>query len=603
MRRKKQLPVWGIAAVLFLGTLLFTAAALLLQPGSFPALLRGFWQEKLLILLNLLPVLLLAALLWFLCGNPFYALAGAGGVVCLLSYVNLIKTECRNDPLVPADLTLLREALTATREYALDLHWGSLAAILLFCAAVAFAGLFFRFPRPKWPLRAAGAVGVSLVFVLSMSTLYTDTALYARLSPDVDKANVPLTYQRCGFPYCFLANYGRYAVEKPEDYFPEELAARGDAKVYTQPEIQPNVVLVMCEAFTDLSEADAFAYSEAEDPLLGFRQVAASGRAVTGRLVVSNFGAGTANTEFDVLTGIQTELLGVNSSFRTVYRRLNSLPRAFARAGYSTYFLHPGYSWFYNRESVYAYLGIDDCVFEDAFSESSRKGTMISDAAFLDRLISDLDERFAEEAPVFAFGVTIQNHQSYTYEKYGFVPPEVPVNAALSAQEEETLRIYMEGIRDSSDMLLRLTEYLDSVEEPTLLVFWGDHRPALLEDYGVYRALGLRMEGLEPFQTPYLIWANQSYATRCGLPSPELPGCLSANYLGAVVYELVNLTGLDPYFDELESLRRKLPVAAHGQYILEDGSQVPALTPSQENLLHRLKVWGYYRLQDEALIE
>ena len=66
---------------------------------------------------------------------------------------------------------------------------------------------------------------------------------------------------------------------------------------------------------------------------------------------------------------------------------------------------------------------------------------MISDAAFLDRLISDLDERFAEEAPVFAFGVTIQNHQSYTYEKYGFVPPEVPVNAALSAQEEETLRI------------------------------------------------------------------------------------------------------------------------------------------------------------------
>ena len=149
-------------------------------------------------------------------------------------------------------------------------------------------------------------------------------------------------------------------------------------------------------------------------------------------------------------------------------------------------------------------------------------------------------------------------------------------------------------------MLLRLTEYLDRLDEPVLLVFWGDHRPALLENYGVYRALGLSMDGLEAYKTPYLLWANRTYAASCDFSALELAETINANYLGAAVYELAGLSGLDPYFDELEDVRRALPVAAHGVYLTADGT---ALTPAQNRLLERMAQWAYYRIKDEKLIK
>ena len=98
MRKKLRLPMWGAALVLLAGALLFTAAALLIQPGSISVRLHSFAAQPLLLVLNLLPALLGSLFLWCLCGNPFFAAAGAGLIVDLLSYVNLIKTGCRNDP-------------------------------------------------------------------------------------------------------------------------------------------------------------------------------------------------------------------------------------------------------------------------------------------------------------------------------------------------------------------------------------------------------------------------------------------------------------------------------------------------------------------------
>ena len=422
-----------------------------------------------------------------------------------------------------------------------------------------------------------------MAFVLSVSCIYTSDALYARLLPEVDRANVPLTYESCGFPYCFLANYGRYTVQKPADYFPEEVErwAQADEKVYTEPEAQPNVVFVMCEAFSDLSDAGVFTDSPEDDPLRGFHALAASDRAVSGKLVVNNFGAGTANTEFDVLTGIQTAQLGVNSAFRAVRRNLNSLPRAFARAGYERFFLHPGYAWDYNRESVYPFLGIDDCIFEDAFGAEDYKGPTVSDAAFLRVLTAELDARLQQDTPVFAFSVTIQNHQAYTAQKYGEVPP-AQVSVPLTEAESETLSVYLQGVRDSSEMLAQLAAYLDTVDEPTILVFFGDHRPAL---GSVYDALGISTDGLAAFEVPYLVWTNRAFTGAL----PTLPARMDANYLGAAVYDLAGLSGSDAYFDALTDAMAELPVFSHGA----------ALTPAQQTLADKLDRWAYYRITEE----
>ena len=430
----------------------------------------------------------------------------------------------------------------------------------------------------------------------------------------VSKSNVPEVFRLCGFPYCFLHNYNLYPVEKPDGYQKTQVETLidQDAQHYVQPKVQPNILFLMCESYSDLSDADVFAYTEEDNPMHGFHVLADSPRARSGHIAVSNFGAGTANTEFDVLTGIQTNMISPTnaSAFRVVHKAVNALPWDYQQAGYSTLFTHPGNGWFYNRDSVYQFLGMEERIFNENYTQADQKGTMISDDAFADHLISELDARLGGDAPLFAYGVSIQNHQAYTYGKYGFVPEQPPLNTTISDEAMEPLSVYMEGVRDSTAMLTKLCNYLDTCTEPVLLVFYGDHLPALGQDYGVYQELGLPIgmtdtsaHVLETYETPYLIWANEAYAPDCDFDALELPETISSSYLGAAVYELTGMCGMDPYFDMLNAVRRSLPVINHDVYLDASGYEITRLTSGQEAQIRCLQWWKYYRLKDEALLE
>lgn len=596
------LAAWGL---LFL-------TVLMIQPGGVTETLRMFWQDKLLIPLNAFPILVVLLVCYWILGNPFAAAGTAGLIVNLLSYVNLVKTDCRNDPFIPADISLVREAVNAAGEYTLNLHIGILAGILILSALCFLLAAVFRVKHPKWQVRILGAVAVLGAFVWSMPNVYQSVELYTPRGENLSKSNVPEVFRLCGFPYCFLHNYDLYPIEKPQDYQKStvEQWAAEDAAEYTKPSVQPNVIFIMCESYSDLSDEDVFQYAEEDNPMYGFHRLAASDRARSGHIVVSNYGAGTANTEFDVLTGIQTNMVSPNnvSSFRVIHKSINALPWIYRLAGYTTYFTHPGYSWFYNRDNVYKFLGMEERVFNETYTDEDRKGTMISDQAFYEHLTAALDEKLGGDKPLFAYGVTIQNHQAYPYSKYGFEPEKPPLSTTISDGAMETLSVYLEGVRDSTAMLEKLCDYFDSREEPILLVFYGDHRPALGQDYGVYRELGL-MTGetdssediLDTYKTPYLLWANKAYAPDCDFDSLDLPETISSNFLGAAVYELTGMTGTDPYFDTLEELRRSLPVISHGVYVDGTGTVSTETTDSQEEVLRRLAWWKYYRLKDEPL--
>lgn len=596
------LAAWGL---LFL-------TVLMIQPGGVAETLKMFWQDKLLIPLNAFPILVVLLVCYWIFGNPFAAAGAAGLIVNLLSYVNLVKTDCRNDPFVPADIGLIREAVNAAGEYTLNLHIGILAGILILSALCFLLAAVFRVKHPKWQVRILGAVAVLGAFVWSMPNVYQSVELYTPRANELSKSNVPEVFRLCGFPYCFLHNYDLYPIEKPEGYEKatvEQWAAEDGAE-YTQPKVQPNVIFIMCESYSDLSDEDVFQYAEEDNPMYGFHQLADLDRARSGHIVVSNYGAGTANTEFDVLTGIQTNMVSPNnvSSFRVIHKSINALPWIYRLAGYTTYFTHPGYSWFYNRDNVYKFLGMEERVFNDTYTDADRKGTMISDEAFYEHLTATLDEKLGGDKPLFAYGVTIQNHQAYPYSKYGFEPEKPPLSTTISDSAMETLSVYLEGVRDSTAMLEKLCDYFDSREEPILLVFYGDHRPALGQDYGVYRELGLMTgetdttdEILDTYKTPYLLWANKAYAPDCDFDSLDIPETISSNFLGAAVYELTGMTGTDPYFDTLEELRRSLPVISHGVYVDGTGTVSTETTDSQEEILRRLAWWKYYRLKDEPL--
>lgn len=600
------------ALALAAGTLLAGGVTLALQQGSLLATLSAFWAEPILFVLNLWPVAALALLFYFLLGNAWYGAGLTTLIWGLLSYINLVKVDARGDPFVPGDILLLTEGMEAVGSYQLNMHWGKLALLLVLSLALILLGTGVKSARPRLVIRLVAALTVVAAFGTTMAFLYPDSELYDRMEGP-NRANVPAVYEAFGFPYCFLHNFNLYPVDKPPGYNAQEAASYEDTyrEAEAAPETAPNILMVMCEAFTDLPNQAAFTYTGETNPIAAYNRLAE--QTLSGHLVVSNTGAGTANTEFDVLTGMMTNRIGTGttSAFRVVHRNIDSIPRMLTQAGYRTFFLHPGQNWFYNRESVYSYLGITDQVFQDAFSRSDLVGDWISDAGFLRVLKESLEARQGD-TPLFTYAVTIQNHQSYGAGKYGYVPDPPQTDIALSDAARTYLSVYFKGLQDSAAMLEELTEYLDSLDAPYLLVFFGDHQPNLGGHYLAYRELDPNYgstdtveETLQPYTVPYLIWGNAAYRQDHDLLAQaqawNLPETISSHYLGALTCQLAGYQGHDGYFDFLNALREQLPVSSVYGYQLSDGSYTDTLPDDLQSLEDIRWKWQYYRLMEQPL--
>ncbi len=631
--KKKIKMHWSLAilaAALMCFFIVLTTVAI--QPGSFSEVMKNFKAAPVLWLLNAVPVVALFGVAWALCANVFWAGAATSLVFNLLSIINLIKIEGRNDPLTAADFGLITEALQATGEYKLNLHIGLIVTVLLTSVLLILAGV--KIKSGKWiPVRAtAGVLSVVLMAVM-MVKIYPSDDLMNRINVKVEKRikkdggnysiyNIPAVFNNTGFVYGFFRTFNSYKVDRPKGYDRSE-AAKWDKEKASPADpserIGADVIFIQCEAFSDfMADADCIEYGESGDPLEAFREVASSPRSLSGEIVVPDFGAGTANTEFDVITGMQTKMLSdmQTSAFRTVHKNVPSLARIFTGEGYEGYFMHPGSYYFYNRESVYGYFGLDRQVFSRDFVDPDKKGgRFITDEAFGDKLIEDYEKHVASsDKPWFAFTVTIQNHQAYGGGKYGFKVEKLNFTKDVSAATATSLSVYAEGIRDSSALLKRMTGYFDGVDRPVMVVFWGDHLPAMGSEFGAYREIGLDIgnendpaSAIDTYSVPYVIWVNKAFGEKCDLDgkyaSLDLPagGRISAIYLGELAYELCGMRGTDAYFDYLGDARRELPVICRGRYVLPDGTVTEKPTEARQTIVDKLDKWEYYRLMDQKV--
>ena len=378
--------------------------------------------------------------------------------------------------------------------------------------------------------------------------------------------------------------------------------------------------MVMNEAFSDLTDADVFAYTEENDPLSNLHALENDPHAISGHVVVPGFAGGTANTEFDVLTGMQTNALSetTTSSFRVVNRNLDSLFRVFAADGYATSFFHPGDDWFYNRENVYRWFGAEKTVFVDQMTDPQYKGRWVTDDYMAGLIEAEFEEAMAAGKNLFHYTTTIQNHMSYTADKYGedYDYPDVPLTVSVSKEVETMLKVYIEGARDADAMLGRLVDYFSASGEPVVLVYFGDHLPYLGDNQLGYRELGMTdgalWSQLDSYATPYVIWANDAAAETLdwenavkALDLPQMTPDLSAAFLGAAVLELTGRTGESPWFDFLNNLRRMAPVVQKDTYLLSgnvllsqeeldaDGSDESA---ALRDAVDQWRKWSYYKL-------
>ena len=627
MRRfqKFSLPLWGslTAAVLLAGGI--TLLALWCQPNALRSVLSVFRAQPLLIVLNALPVGLVLLAFACLFRNVFFGAAITNFLVCALSIANRIKIEVRDEPVFPRDFALLKEVGQAMNSYTISYPVAAIAVVVGITALLVTLGVFIGgqpFPLARlrgWLGRLLGCAASIAVLAGLIVTVYASNDLYNSFRVS-NAYYIPSVFNELGFPYCFCHQFTTYPVDRPEGFSRSEAEAWESAPSTAGQGKDVHVVMVMNEAFSDLTDSPAFDYGEEDDPLSNLHALEADPHALSGHLVVPGCAGGTANTEFDVLTGIQTNALSASttSSFRVVNRNLESLFRVFDADGYATSFFHPGDDWFYNRENVYRWLGAERTLFADEMEAVEYKGRWVTDDYMSDLITNELDSAVSAGELLFHYTTTIQNHMSYTADKYGegYEFPPVPLTISVSDEVETMLRVYAEGVRDADAMLGRLVDTFSAQEEPVVLVYFGDHLPYLGDNQLGYQALGLTQEAdwdaLRSYETPYVIWANDAAAETldwdAAVEALDLPETISASFLGAAVLELTGRGEETPWFAFLNALRRVSPVVQKQTCVLADGSTVSpldagAVPDALEDSLRQWRCWSYYKLRYQEIPE
>lgn len=613
----------GLLTAILLGlacSVVVTLFVLWAHPVSVLAMLGKMLRQPLILFLNWLPIALLTAAFAFAFRNVFFSSALVGLIAGAMSLINRVKLTIRGEPFVPRDISLIKEAADAAGSYDMTMPWFQIGCLVVMTAVFIVLGVLLPLKKSEDAPKKRGALVRVTGFVLCLAVLvgavglvYSSTDLYNSFET-TEPYNLSSVNNELGFVYYFCYHFSTYKIEKPEGFDRDEAASWETGYESAPDAADVNVVFVMNEAFSDILNEDVFVFPEGENPMEVYNTLAEGENAWAGHIVVPYFAGGTADTEFDVASGMQTNLLNPAApsltAFRTVNRDLDSIFRVFGADGYTSCFMHPGQSWFYNRENVYDWFGADESFFVEDF-DAEYKGSWVTDESVLRELVSRFEEKSAGGGLDFTYAVTIQNHMSYTAEKYGdYVCPEVETTAELSPEIQTAVNVYAEGIRDANAMLEDLTEFYSEQSEPVLLVFFGDHLPYLGDNRQGYAELGLPAAsvtgGEDPFAAytaPVLFWCNDAAAEALdfanAIEALDLPadGRISACYLGAVVLELTGRGEVSPWFAFLNEMRRELPVLHNGYYESADGEITTEPTAEEAALVSRMRCWAYYKLR------
>ena len=579
-----------LGAALALGLL-----CLMLAPAQYGwELFYDYLDHPALVALNLLPPVVLMALLYGLSGRAWLAYALTALPVLGLAAGNAYKMFFRDDPVIAADLLLLGEAGNMAGKYQLFL-FGKLAAALA-CAllSAALLALLAR-GRPRARFRALTA-GAALACAAALAPLYASDQAYQDNASEehINKWSVTQQYVSRGLLYPFLHSVKDAFPRPPEGYDQREaegwLAQYEDAAIPEDKKV--NLVGIMLEAFTDFSQFEEIQFSQ--DVYAIWHALEAEG--YSGALLSNIFAGGTVNTERAFLTGVADGNYDYRGDAPSYVRYLKG-------QGYRATGSHPSYNWFYNRQNVNAYLGFDSYRFtEDYFGPVYGADPVLNDDGFLPDLTRTVLEQLEQDAPLFSFSVTYQGHGPYgDRECWWGEPEDFFTNPGLDDASRYILSNYLGSVMATQRHLADMVDAFRASDEPIVLVVFGDHKPWLGNGNSVYHALGVTLdqdsrEGFYNYwSTPYLIWANEAAKAAVGRDiageGPDISPCFLMN----VLFEQLGWTG-DAYMQAADQCRAQLPVIhSHGVRLTASGELTAQLPPEQAELARRLLCLSYCR--------
>lgn len=351
--------------------------------------------------------------------------------------------------------------------------------------------------KVRWWLALIG-IGASFAGYLGL----TQTALDQRVISNYF-GNIAFAYEDYGLPYCFMASLFNTGIDEPAGYSEETIEKISNNREITKNETsldkkeRPNIIFVQLESYFDVAEAEFFTTSEDASPNLRKMYENYS----SGYFKVPSVGAGTANTEFEVLTGMNMRFFGPGEyPFKTYLkeRTAESAATALADLGYGTHGLHNNGGNFYSRARVYNNTGFDTFTSKEFMNilQMTENG-WAKDEILIDHIVEAMD---TTEQQDFVFAISVQGHGDYPEEQI-IEDPKIKVEGIKDEGTKNKWEYYVNQVYEMDAFAGKLAETMEERGEPTVIVFYGDHLPTM----------GLKAEDLKSrylYNTNYVIWDN-----------------------------------------------------------------------------------------------
>lgn len=425
-----------------------------------------------------------------------------------MGLVNSILLIFRTTPFTAVDILLVKSAYSIMGTY----FTGSQIILLAAGALVAFiliAVLFFKAPKRREKINyqnVAFFIGGMFAFLYFITLGGMEAGALGR-----NFGNIGAAYVEYGFPYCFGNSLLNTGINRPRDYSPEvvdELIAEAEEPVShnysyvgngmggSREGERTNIIYLQLESFFDPSYVTGAGFST--DPIPCFRGLKET--YPSGFLNVPSIGAGTANTEFEVITGMNLDFFGPGEyPYKTILMETSceSVAYNLKELGYKAHAIHNNEGTFYGRNQVFSQLGFDTFTsVEYMWAEDYTPMGWAKDHILTGEITKALKST-AEKDVIYT--ISVQGHGSYPSEQ--MENPAVALSGLEEWEKRNSFEYYVNQLHEMDEFLRQLTIALTEYPERVVLVLFGDHLPGF----------GFTNEDLENgdiYQTEYIIWSN-----------------------------------------------------------------------------------------------
>jgi len=414
----------------------------------------------------------------------------------VIGCVNGYMLSVRVTPFNAQDLKVIDDAMSMIDKY----FTGSQGAMLITLILAIIAWLVSMWRRGGQFTGKMHRIPALIAVVAAFGTmsLVTDFAIEKRVLSNYF-GNIAFAYEDYGLPYCFTASLFNTGISEPNaynGYTINEITQGGKlTESSTSRKEMPNIITIQLESFFDVYEAEFFTTSM--DPIPTFHYLMENYS--TGYCKVPSVGAGTANTEFEVLTGMSMRYFGPGEyPYKTIakYQPMESAATALKAFGYGAHALHNNGGNFYSRADVFNMMGFDSYTSKEFMNilQYTENG-WAKDNILTQHILNAMD---STEQQDFVFCISVEGHGDY---EEVLENPLITVEGIEDEAKMHAWEYFVNHLYETDKFIAELISQLEQRGEPTVLVLYGDHLPTM----------GLEASDLTSrylFNTNYVIWDN-----------------------------------------------------------------------------------------------